>query len=73
MKSIEIFKTTVTGKRNAAFLVEEIKTVFPAYKISIDLKDRDKVLRIESKKETVKAKEVIQLLERRNFKCEVLQ
>jgi hypothetical protein len=72
MKSVEIFKTTVKGKRNAAFLVEEMQTVFPSYKISIDLDDRDKVLRVETRTGIVKAKEIIELLERRNFNCEIL-
>ena len=72
MKTIEIFKTNVTGKRNALYLIGEMNAVFPNHKISIDLSDKDKVMRIENRKGPVKAKEIIQLLERRNFRCEIL-
>lgn len=72
MKSIEIFKTNITGKRNALYLIGEMNAIFPNHKISIDLTDRDKVLRVENSKGNVKAKEIIKLLERRNFRCEVM-
>lgn len=73
MNSIEIFKTNVRGKRNATYLLGEMRAVFPNHKISIDLDDKDKVLRIESPKSKVKPTEVIQLLNRRNFHCEILK
>ena len=72
MKSIEIFKTNVSGKRNARYLIGEMNALFPNHKISINLNDSDKVLRIENRKGPVKTKEIMQLLERRNFRCEVL-
>ena len=40
--------------------------------ISIDLDDKDKVLRVENSKGKVRSSEVIKLLEQRNFRCEVL-
>ena len=73
MNSIEIFKTNVRGKRNALYLVGEMNAVFPGHKISIDLDDRDKVLRVENHKGKVKTTEVIKLLKQRNFHCEVLK
>ena len=73
MRSVEIFKTNVRGKRNALYLVGEMNAVFPGHKISIDLDDRDKVLRVESRKGNVKTTEVIKLLKERNFNCEVLK
>jgi hypothetical protein len=73
MSSVEIFKTNVRGKRNALYLVGEMNAVFPGHKISIDLDDRDKVLRVESRKGNVKTTEVIKLLKQRNFHCEVLK
>ncbi len=72
MSSIEIFKTNVRGKRHALYLIGEMNGLFPDHKISIDLDDEDKILRVECKKGKVKAKEVIRLLNRRNFHCEVL-
>ncbi len=73
MSSIEVFKTNVSGKRNALYLIGEMNAIFPNHKISIDLDDRDKVLRVESKKGKVKTPEVIKLLKQRNFHCEVLK
>lgn len=72
MNTIEIFKTNVKSKRKASFLIDEMKELFPGYKISIDLNDTDKVLRVENNKGRIKATEVIELLKRRNFWCEVL-
>ena len=72
MSSVEIFKTNVRGKRNALYLVGEINANFPGHKISIDLDDRDKVLRVENRKGKVKSTEIIKLLKQRNFHCEVL-
>jgi len=72
MRSIEVFKTNVKGRRTASFLVNEMKEVFPGHKVSIDLDDSDKVLRVESSKGEIKASAIINLLEKRNFRCEVL-
>lgn len=73
MSSIEIFKTNVRGKLNAIYLVGEMNAMFPNHKITIDLDDADKVLRVENPKGKVKSGEVIQLLNRRNFQCEILK
>ena len=72
MNSIEIFKTNVKSRQYASYLLQEMKQVFPAYNVSIDIEDVDKVLRVESRKEKVKSTEVINLLKKRNFDCEVL-
>ena len=73
MNSIEVFKTNVSGKRNALYLVGEMNAVFPNHKITIDLDDRDKILRVENRKGNVKVNEIIKLLKQRNFHCEVLK
>jgi hypothetical protein len=72
MRAIEIFKTNVKGKQKATFLIDEMHEHFPEYNISIDLEDHDKVLRVENKKGKIHAEEVIKLLKKRNFNCEVL-
>ena len=72
MNSIEIFKTNVRGKRNALYLVGEMNATFPDHKITIDLDDNEKVLRVENPKGKVRSEEIIRLLNRRNFHCEVL-
>ena len=72
MSSIEIFKTNVRGKRNALYLVGEMNATFPNHKITIDLDDNEKILRVENPKGKVHSEEIIRLLNRRNFHCEVL-
>jgi len=72
MGTVEIFKTNVIGKRNAVYLVGEMNAMFPNHKITIDIDDNDKVLRVENPKGKVKSDAVIKLLNRRNFHCEVL-
>jgi hypothetical protein len=49
-----------------------MNAMFPNHRITIDLDDRDKILRVESKKGKVKPEEIIKHLERRNFRCEIL-
>jgi hypothetical protein len=73
MNTIEIFKTNVKSKRKAIYLLHELKETFPEHRISIDLEDNDKILRVENRKGEVKAAEVINLLKKRNFNCEILK
>lgn len=72
MNSIEIFKTDIKSRQYANYLINEMKELFPDFKISIDLEDNDKVLRVESRKRKIQASEVIRLLRKRNFSCEVM-
>jgi len=48
MKLIEVFKTDVLDKATARLLVKSLKQLFPGSKISFDLDDCDRILRIES-------------------------
>jgi len=70
-KKIEIFKTNIK-KQYAPFVIQEMREHFPTCSISIDMQDRDKVLRVENKKGNVEPTQVINLLKKRNFSCEVL-
>jgi len=70
-KTIEIFKTNIK-KQYAQFVIQEMQQQFPTCRISIDMDDHDKVLRIENKKGKVEPTQVINLLKKRNFSCEVL-
>jgi len=72
MNSIEIFKTNVKSKRIAHYLIHELNEVFPDHKVSIDLDDSDKVLRVENRKGNIESTEIIKLLNKRNLHCEVL-
>ena len=72
MNSIEVFKTDVKGRQHAGYLIREMNELFPNYKITIDLQDNDKVLRVENRKGKIEASRVIKLLRKRNFHCRVL-
>ena len=72
MSTIEIFKTNVKGKRAAANLTTDLQQLFPGYKITVDIDDRDKVMRVESNRGEVKAQDIIKLMKQKNVLCEVL-
>ncbi|SDD24539.1 hypothetical protein [Niabella drilacis] len=48
MKLIEVFKTNVLDKAAARELAKSLRRLFPGSKISFDLDDCDRILRIES-------------------------
>ncbi|WP_018631186.1 hypothetical protein [Niabella aurantiaca] len=48
MKLIEVFKTNVLDKTAARALAKSLRRLFPGSKISFDLDDCDRILRIES-------------------------
>lgn len=68
-KIVEVFKTNVTEEGRAAELVALLLQSFPGTKISFDLDDRDKVLRIAGE---VCASNVIAILEQQGHECCVL-
>lgn len=44
---IELFKTNINKRKDAAIIIEQLNTHYPLSKITIDLHDCDKILRIE--------------------------
>ena len=48
MKQVEIFKTSVRKKGDAAKIIKLLLARFPHYKINFDLSDCDNILRIET-------------------------
>jgi hypothetical protein len=69
---IEVFKTNVSNKDQAAILIRALKKFFPSYTGNFDLDDCDKVLRVESSDGPVYAFEVIDFLRDLSFQAEVL-
>lgn len=45
---IEVFKTNISRKRAATNVLKELESIFPNDKISLDLEDCDKILRVEN-------------------------
>lgn len=64
---VEVFKTNVKTKKNAAMVVDLIKRILPVGKINFDLEDRDKILRIEAKQ--IQVQPILNLLLDLGFTC----
>ena len=68
---VEVFKTNVQHTTIAKELSTELLAHLPNSKISFDLEDCDKVLRIEST--MVRPTIVVNTLRKKGFTCEVLE
>ena len=68
---IFVFKTSVKTKMQANKLKLPIDTVLPNAKWNFDLKDCDKILRIDSEENIVL--KIIDLLKIHNYSCEELE
>ncbi|XZF14927.1 hypothetical protein ACTHGU_02240 [Chitinophagaceae bacterium MMS25-I14] len=64
--TIEVFKTNVQDSFQAQQLISILLHHFPGSKVSIDMKDCDKVLRIEG---ACTADKTISLLQENGFSC----
>jgi len=69
---IEVFKTDVLDKATARLLVKSLKQLFPGSKISFDLDDCDRILRIESS-EPIDVRQVASSLQTEGHHAAVLQ
>ncbi len=68
---IEVFKTNVQRQAQSKALLEILSDAFPATKITFDLCDCDKVLRIEG--DRIEASKIVGLLNKSGFVCEPLE
>ena len=67
---VEVFKTNVLHRELAEQLASTLRGQFAFSKISFDLEDCDKVLRVESKQICVET--IIEILSTHGLECEVL-
>ncbi|NCI45221.1 hypothetical protein [Sediminibacterium soli] len=67
---IEVFKTDISSSAQASHIAGLLVRHFPGGRISVDLQDCDRVLRVEA--EAVCAETVIRLLADQGFACCVL-
>jgi hypothetical protein len=67
---ITVFKTNVQKAMQAKKLVSYLLQHFPGSKINIDLKDCDKVLRVEG--DHLKEKKIMLLVKETGFSCALL-
>ena len=67
---VEVFKTNVKGRGQAADLLTGLSRRFPLCTINFDLDDCDKILRIEG--HNICAATIIELLRLQGYLCEIL-
>lgn len=70
MEMVEVFKTNVQKVAESRVLTQKLFEHVQATKISFDLEDCDKVLRIEG--ESFLADEIIDLVTSAGYQCEVM-
>lgn len=70
---IEIFKTDIKHKDAKKQVLMAIQQQWPGVVATLDLEDRDKVLRVVGAWASVPTTEIISLVKTRGFMCEVLQ
>jgi len=68
---IEVFKTNVQKVSQANKLIALLRQYFPDSKINFDLKDCDKILRVEGVNFMVE--KIMMLVNERGFVCKVLE
>ena len=70
MSMVEVFKTNVHEVATAKMLIQKLLDHFQADRISFDLEDCDRVLRVEGKR--FFPDEIIDLMTSHGYHCEVL-
>ncbi|MEO4006188.1 hypothetical protein [Flavobacterium sp. CAU 1735] len=68
---IKIFKTSIKKPSEAREVMQILSGRFPKCKVSFDLEDCDKILRIEN--DRLQTKAVVRVLESRQHFCEELE
>jgi hypothetical protein len=68
---VEVFKTDVKQRKQAAGLITALLQAFPMHCINFDLDDCDRILRIEGNNICVTT--ITQVLNLQGFNCEVLE
>ncbi|RZJ69859.1 hypothetical protein [Flavobacterium sp.] len=67
---IEIFRTNISKTTDARNMVLSLMSLYPTGKITFDLEDCDKVLRVETLR--LKPDAIISLMQASGFACEIL-
>ncbi len=67
---VEVFKTNVRRRKDAAILVSDLLSVFPSCRINFDLMDCDHILRVEGN--FVHSEQIIHIMQCKQYECELL-
>jgi hypothetical protein len=70
---VEVFKTNVESPHAARQLTQALTERIPAARISFDLEDKDRILRIETQWQNLDVAQIIAFLREERFACEVLE
>lgn len=70
-KMVEIFKTNVVKIKQSKMLIKQLKNSLPKSKISFDLNDCDKILRVEGV--DIESETIIEFLILNGFQCQILK
>ncbi len=68
---VEVFKTNVQERKQAALLFEVLVKQFPFFKINFDLEDCDKILRVEG--DSISYERIITIIRTNGYQCQVLE
>ncbi|MEO8473384.1 MAG: hypothetical protein ABI477_14390 [Chryseolinea sp.] len=69
---VEVFKTNITNKVDAAIIIADIHQQFPSYNANFDLQDCDRILRVKSTGDQVKATSLIRVVMNFGYHAEML-
>ncbi len=70
---VEVFKTNVEGVQTAATLIEHLQSLYPDARITFDLEDCDRILRIAPKAIPIEVDSVVELVQRHGQWIELLK
>lgn len=68
---VEVFKTNIQEKKQAALVFEILAKHFPLFKINFDLEDCDKILRIEG--DCISHEIIIDIINTKGYQCHILE
>jgi len=69
---IAVFKTNVAKTSVAKGITNQLQEIFPSAIVNFDLKDCDRILRVEMNAADFEIENVIELVNQRGHHCEVL-
>lgn len=69
---IEIFKTDIRHKNAGNQVLSVIRQQLPGVVATLDLQDKDKVLRVVGAWSAVPTQQIIELVNQQGFACEIL-
>ena len=70
--TVEVYRTDVTTRSTAAWLLGQLRRHFPGWCISFDLEDCDRVLRVESPGVAIPTEFIAVVLKENGYRCEPL-